>query len=543
MIEYNSNHKKLNTSKLLSNIKKVIIAGAVVMIVTVFSGCNNSNYIDNNIDLPENSITQMVDETRPISETVPDIGMDEIIEFKDSTVYETCSYELGKTEITRRDMLEIKSLLISSEVPNLSLIDLQYCENLEDLFLFHKSEGAGAIDLNEISELPNLRMVTITLSKVCNTRSLSKIKNLETIQVVNCELLDFNGFGECDNLELLEILDTNVEDLSFVSKLPNLNELTIKNILARDFSPITSLSKLEILDIERCDNIATFNGIEKLKNLKSFSIDSDVATWMTKEMYNYLANSNFCDSLKDEYLEEINQLDSIIKKIIPDMNMKDEDKLKAIVLYVLDNLEFDEIVRNDENTEEGKALNVEYNAKPLYYALKGKGVCINYATLTNALFNRAGLSSYYITSDSHAWNLVECEGNYYYVDTTWCDNVNRALNSTEFVNDKYYSFTPNDVLGDDTHEADFIPSTIEFRKITEETTEAISDKSDKDINDIDYQVIIDGKFKYIVSGAVVLGIAAGIGAGVAITKKKKGQDINNYDNDDFSWGDSKPRSR
>lgn len=57
--------------------------------------------------------------------------------------------------------------------------------------------------------------------------------------------------------------------------------------------------------------------------------------------------------------------------------------------------------------------------------LNGTGVCESYALAYQILLQEAGIDSLYLTGysrgESHAWNLVSLDGQWYYIDTTWND--------------------------------------------------------------------------------------------------------------------------
>lgn len=89
------------------------------------------------------------------------------------------------------------------------------------------------------------------------------------------------------------------------------------------------------------------------------------------------------------------------------------DRIRYVYEYVIRSVDYVENASDSQN---------------LYSALVNKeSVCAGYARETQYLLERLGVFCTYVTGTTrgqpHAWNLVRCDGNYYYVDTTWGDPV------------------------------------------------------------------------------------------------------------------------
>ena len=104
------------------------------------------------------------------------------------------------------------------------------------------------------------------------------------------------------------------------------------------------------------------------------------------------------------------------EKWLADLDADADDYHKILYVYekIVDEVEYDESAPDNQNI-----YSVFVNQK---------SVCAGYSKATQYLLERLGVFCTYVTGKtteggSHAWNLVKCNGDYYYVDTTWRSGV------------------------------------------------------------------------------------------------------------------------
>ncbi|MBQ0109973.1 MAG: hypothetical protein KBS44_06830, partial [Clostridiales bacterium] len=136
------------------------------------------------------------------------------------------------------------------------------------------------------------------------------------------------------------------------------------------------------------------------------AIDFDMAkdnVHVSKYEFVYLMSASEAKTATVKYNEK---LDEIISYMPDDLD--DFGKILWIHNYICENFEYDD----DEEIYDA------YNM-----LMQGKGVCQGYTLLFDALLERVGINSRYVDSEeiNHIWNIVELDGEWYYVDTTWDD--------------------------------------------------------------------------------------------------------------------------
>ena len=127
----------------------------------------------------------------------------------------------------------------------------------------------------------------------------------------------------------------------------------------------------------------------------------------------------------DEYMTTIAQEKAIDdwlsknKNRIANQNDNDYTKIKKICRFVENTVDYDT----------NNVSNNEYTLRnTMYQAVLGihKVVCTGYAVTTHRLFREFGLDSVIVNNGKHVWNVVKCDGRYYYVDTTWEDEYHKS---------------------------------------------------------------------------------------------------------------------
>ena len=141
------------------------------------------------------------------------------------------------------------------------------------------------------------------------------------------------------------------------------------------------------------------------------------------------------------------EIDESIAPFLSSIDDKMSDYAAALKIYenIIDLIDYDSLglksrKHEDENTPD--------DLRSIYGVfVNKKAVCSGYAKATQYLLNKLGIPCTYVTSETHAWNLVYLEGDYYYIDTTWGDpsNTETGKEESDKIRYRFFCITTRDL--------------------------------------------------------------------------------------------------
>ncbi|MDP4098047.1 transglutaminase [Paenibacillus sp. P96] len=153
-----------------------------------------------------------------------------------------------------------------------------------------------------------------------------------------------------------------------------------------------------------------------------------------------------------ETKEQTAYVDSAVKTALAQMitpGMTNHEKAKVIHDWIVKRLKYDETLQ-------------KYTA---YDGLStGSTVCQGYALLAYKMLKQAGITNQIIEGRAggqlHAWNLVQLDGNWYHMDTTWDDPTPDRPNE---VSTAYYMLTDTEIRQDHTWTKQYPAASTSYR--------------------------------------------------------------------------------
>lgn len=146
---------------------------------------------------------------------------------------------------------------------------------------------------------------------------------------------------------------------------------------------------------------------------------------------------------RDRYQEDI---DAVVNRWLSEVPEDADDYIKSKFVYekLISTVDYDVESPNNQNI--------------ISVFLGHATVCQGYADAVNVLLDRMGIQSTVITgvanNESHAWNLVRLDGEYYYLDITWGNSRYLDADATEgnMINYAYLNITGEELY--QTHRAE-----------------------------------------------------------------------------------------
>ncbi len=378
-LEVNKSHKKIDLKNLKRSSRNILIGGIVGL--SIFSGVNQTPVYASSTSINSDASSNI---------DIPDEYISAI---------QTCLPNgMSIDNITKSDLekLDFLYLMLNEDSPSLDF--LKYCKNLKSLSINLRCDGNKCGALSTINSLENLSEVGIySLDKNYTLYSndlefIDTSSNLEKLSISNCDLAP----GVEENINKVKVFDYSIDNYARSVDI--------------DFSKLTNLEELDLSDN------------------KPYTI----AIYLNSSEYNELINNGVnvvfsSDEDKNKYLDACSRLDDIVNNLDVTESSSDREKLDAILIYTLENLEYDSgiskaLTNNDSNVS--SIASSFYEDGELYGALyKDSAICGNYGALVEALSDRlsAPEKSTIVTSSNHLWNLMDIDDESYYVDATWLD--------------------------------------------------------------------------------------------------------------------------
>ena len=381
MLEVNQNHKKIHFEKLKKPLERFSISLlGTTMAISLYTGA-----------MPQK--VYAADEVESASIEV-DSSLD-VVDVPESIHGSICS-SVGKRydeEITKRDLEQIDWLYLPLR-SDMDVSFLQYCTNLKSLTVTLQSSDYSILKNLEIA--PNLEYLFIggvftSFGEKFSRSDLEFLENMSSVKSLSLGLIGVDSGCE-------DILN-QLEEISFVNS----------ESFDLDYSKLTNVKRLDFSSIEPY-TLAIFLNYAEYQNLIQHGVEVVFES----------------ERQKNTYLEVSRKLDDMVSSLDIQDTDTDEEKLNKVLIYVLEHLEYDEEVsRALADGREHSDLTQSFYEDGRLYAVfeKDSAICGNYAALVEALFDRITdpRNSAFVNNDSHAWNVVKVDGEYYLVDATWLD--------------------------------------------------------------------------------------------------------------------------
>ena len=237
------------------------------------------------------------------------------------------SLDLNNKNINDNDLDSLKYF------KNLITINLNN-NNLTNIDVLAKRDRLAYISANnnnikDVSALASLEKLNgIELDDNNGVSGYGKIKSLNSLSLINCNIENLENLNELENLEFLYLKDNSNLQIDFSMLPQEINTLNISNTNQNSLENLSANHK-KIMQLDISNNpISKLDGIEELKILYSINISKTNITDLKilDELYDDEHNNpyqNFTVVMKDSDISDISMFNNI--KVIEELNLEDNE--------------------------------------------------------------------------------------------------------------------------------------------------------------------------------------------------------------------------
>ena len=193
-----------------------------------------------------------------------------------------------------------------------------------------------------------------------------------------------------------------------------------------------------------------------VKKIIQFILNDRPDIFWSKYRYEYHTRNNLVVSVLFKYRMQESEIDILKTKIINSYFFRELDYLitskttdfeKALITYeyIIKHADYDLLALSDFADSYDYAYNIDG------VITKSKAVCAGYAKTFQYFMNRHNIYCTLVAGETsrgrHAWNLINLDGNYYYIDTTWGDPVfaNNTQKQPDYISYDFFCITTEDL--------------------------------------------------------------------------------------------------
>ncbi|WP_350344282.1 leucine-rich repeat domain-containing protein [Proteinivorax tanatarense] len=258
--------------------------------------------------------------------------------------------------------------ILNVTVDEQQLKDISKLGNLEVLEIT-KSE---LTDISPISELTNLKELNLNQNSISNLAPLSNLTTIKKLQMDNNYIEDISALNTMSNLEYISLSKNQIVDITALKKLEKVKKINLENNEIESVQPLKTLTNLEDLNVgeNKVQNVTTLGKLESLKklNLTSNKI-SEITALKNLQVDKLYLSDNYISHIKSlEGIDDLKFLDVSNNSITDSSQIKNLSNVEKInirgneidgVLSQINQIEICHIIMEKENIEEVIPLDLE----------------------------------------------------------------------------------------------------------------------------------------------------------------------------------------